>query len=319
MAGRPDYRGHAEQMKIKGVQRMARFEHDVIGDIDDVVDRAQAGLFQSGTQPRRAGADLDAAQDARRVTRAKFRFLDAHGQQLFRRLAGQVRGGDLDFGQAQRVARQRADFARDADDAVPIGPIGRDFQIINHVARRPSEVFRERLADDGVRRARSGGPRCCPAGPVPAGEQSMPWDSTAANFAGFDRDGLLRPVWPGSVWPGRIKGTLSPALKFCAPQTICRSPRPSLTRQRESLSALGCLSRVRTWATTMPSNSPPSFCIALDLQAEQGQAFGQFLGRPVQIDVLLEPVKSDLHLVRNDRGALRAAGISDLEPEFQAN
>ncbi len=79
------------------------------------------------------GPILDAAQDARRVTRAKERFLDAHGQQLFRRLARQVFGGDLDLGQAQRVARQRADFPRDADDAVPIGPVGRDFQIVNHV------------------------------------------------------------------------------------------------------------------------------------------------------------------------------------------
>src|SRR5262245_37311975 len=38
-----------------------------------------------------------------------------------------------------------------------------------------------------------------------------------------------------------------------------RSPCPSLTRQRDSLSALGCLSRVMTCPTTIPSNSPPSF------------------------------------------------------------
>src|SRR5262249_21177381 len=69
------------------------------------------------------------------------------------------------------------------------------------------------------------------------------------------------PALAGRVEPGRISATLSPAWKFCAPQTICRSPAPSFTRQRDSLSALGCFSRVITWATTTPSNSPPNFCI----------------------------------------------------------
>src|SRR5882724_8024206 len=64
----------------------------------------------------------------------------------------------------------------------------------------------------------------------------------------------------GNDAPGRMSGTLSPALKFCAPQTIWRSPVPSLTRQSESLSALGCLSRETTCATTMPSNAPEIFC-----------------------------------------------------------
>src|SRR5882672_3279522 len=56
-----------------------------------------------------------------------------------------------------------------------------------------------------------------------------------------------------------MSGTLSPGLKLWAPQTIWRSPRPSFTRQRESLSALGWLSLVMTCATTTPSNSPVSF------------------------------------------------------------
>ena len=30
-------------------------------------------------------------------------------------------------------------------------------------------------------------------------------------------------------------------------------------------------------------------------EAEHGEAFGQFLGRPVEINVLFEPVKSDFH------------------------
>src|SRR5439155_8018809 len=68
------------------------------------------------------------------------------------------------------------------------------------------------------------------------------------------------PDFAGNEKPGRMSGTLSPPLKLCAPQTICRSPLPSLTRQSESLSAFGCLSHVMTWATTTPANSPASFC-----------------------------------------------------------
>ncbi len=37
------------------------------------------------------------------------------------------------------------------------------------------------------------------------------------------------------------------------------------------------------------------FLHALDFEAEHGEPLGQFLGRPVEINVLLEPVKGDFH------------------------
>src|SRR6266436_1068331 len=86
----------------------------------------------------------------------------------------------------------------------------------------------------------------------------MPWDSTPRILPTLMVKGCS-PGFAGSEKPGRISGTLSPGLKLSAPQTIWRSPLPSLTRQSESLSALGCLSRLTTCATTMPSNSPATF------------------------------------------------------------
>ena len=50
-------------------------------------------------------------------------------------------------GQLQRIARDSADFARDADDAVQVGPVGRDFEVIDDVAAGAAEVFGKRLAD----------------------------------------------------------------------------------------------------------------------------------------------------------------------------
>ena len=38
------------------------------------------------------------------------------------------------------------------------------------------------------------------------------------------------------------------------------------------------------------------FLHALDLEAEHGQPLGQFLRRPVEINVLFEPVKGDFHI-----------------------
>jgi hypothetical protein len=65
-------RPRGEEPEIKGVQRLADFEHDEIGDIHDVVDAAQAGFFQEGAHPVRAGADFDAAHQAGVVARAQF-------------------------------------------------------------------------------------------------------------------------------------------------------------------------------------------------------------------------------------------------------
>ena len=38
---------------------------------------------------------------------------------------------------------------------------------------------------------------------------------------------------------------------------------------------------------------------ALDFEAEHGEPPGQFLGRPVEINVLFEPVKGDFHQNKN--------------------
>ena len=136
-----------QQMVIKGVQRLARFQHHVIGHIHHVADAADADLFQGALQPIRAGGDLHAANHAGRVTRAQLRIFDPHRHQLFDAAAG---FGELDLRQLQRVAGHGADLARDADDAVQVGPVRRDFQVIDHVAAGPAEILGERLADLGV-------------------------------------------------------------------------------------------------------------------------------------------------------------------------
>src|SRR5450755_2195168 len=88
----------------------------------------------------------------------------------------------------------------------------------------------------------------------------MPWLVMPNTFRSLMTNGSLSPAFNGSAKFGRMSGTLSPGLWFCAPQMMVRSPLPSLTLQTESLSEPGTGSRVRIWATTMPSNAPDIFC-----------------------------------------------------------
>ena len=88
------------------------------------------------------------------------------------------------------------------------------------------------------------------------GEHIMPWLVMPKTLRSLITNGSLSPGLSGSAKFGRISGTLSPTLWFCAPQMMARSPLPSLTLQTESLSEPGTLSLVRIWATTIPSNSP---------------------------------------------------------------
>ena len=55
-----------ELVGIEGVQRLAEFEHHVIGDVHDVVDRAQADRFELAPQPLRARPDLHVGDLERR-------------------------------------------------------------------------------------------------------------------------------------------------------------------------------------------------------------------------------------------------------------
>ena len=64
---------------IEGVQRLAEFEHDVVGRIDDVVERAHPAQFQPALEPRRRRTDLDSGHRERGVARAKIGRVDRNG------------------------------------------------------------------------------------------------------------------------------------------------------------------------------------------------------------------------------------------------
>ena len=62
-----------DEVPVERVQRLAGQQHHVVGDVDDVVDRALAGGHQARLQPRRRRADRDVLEQPRGEARAQVR------------------------------------------------------------------------------------------------------------------------------------------------------------------------------------------------------------------------------------------------------
>ena len=66
------------QIVVKTVQRLAELQHDVVGDIDDVIDRSHACRQQSPPHPFKRRTDLDVADNTGTVARAEIGVLYRH-------------------------------------------------------------------------------------------------------------------------------------------------------------------------------------------------------------------------------------------------
>ena len=86
--------------------------------------------------------------------------------------------------------------------------------------------------------------------PISSGEHIMPSDDWPRIFD------CLISKFPGRTAPGSATRTRLPASQLFAPQTMVFTPPagPTSTVQTESLSAFGCLARVRISPTTTLSN-----------------------------------------------------------------
>jgi hypothetical protein len=101
-----------EQIVVEGVQRLAPFEHDEVGDVDDVADRPHAGVQQPALHPARCQANRDVLDERRRITSAERRVVDADSNLSVDRLSGGLhpRGRQL-----ERLPGDRRHLAGHAD------------------------------------------------------------------------------------------------------------------------------------------------------------------------------------------------------------
>ena len=107
---------------VEGVQRLARQQHHVVGDVDHVADRAHSGGRQSRLEPQRRRADADVFERTQREARAQLGAVDVDADALDR-FAGRVR-----IARPRRLGERRAgdrmDLACDAVDARQSGRFG---------------------------------------------------------------------------------------------------------------------------------------------------------------------------------------------------
>ena len=113
--------------EVKGVHGLAVLQHDVVGDVHDVVDGAHAGGAQPLSHPQGGGGDLHVAHHAGGVPGAQRRVLNLHVQQLGD--AGAVGALDLGGVEGEGPVEGGGGLTGQADDAQAVGPVGGDLEL----------------------------------------------------------------------------------------------------------------------------------------------------------------------------------------------
>ncbi len=121
--------------------------------------------------------------------------------------------------------------------------------------------------------------------PSSSPEQSMPWLSVPAMVV------ISMRRSPGSTEPGKATGMRWPTAMLVAPQTMDSSAFVSTDahpRERQ-LAGVGMRAPPPAARPPRPAASRADVLDGADLHAQQGQAFGQLLGRELDIDELTQP------------------------------
>ena len=123
---------------VEGVQRLPQLEHDVVRDVDDVVDRPLAERDQALLHPLGRRRDLDALDDGRQVAAAEIRRFDLDRcTSLDCRTTRFV----VERWFAHGLAGQRCNFTGDTEDGQPVGTVRRDRELEDHVTEDVCERF----------------------------------------------------------------------------------------------------------------------------------------------------------------------------------
>ena len=108
-------------LQVERVQRLAEFQHHIIGHVDDRADAAQAAALEALSHPvRRSRARIHPAQDATAIQWARLLRASTQSRSGARQLLFGF-GGD----RLERAARNRRDLARHAEYAQAVAPVRR--------------------------------------------------------------------------------------------------------------------------------------------------------------------------------------------------
>ena len=112
---------------------VAELQHDVVGDVHQVVQRTQTHPAQPGGQPVRGGADLDAGDHPRHEAVAQVGLVDLDLDLLRGLPAGLLQ---LEQGSqvSERIAGDRGQLPRQAPGIHAVGAVATDIQVKDRVA-----------------------------------------------------------------------------------------------------------------------------------------------------------------------------------------
>ncbi len=128
---------------VEGVGRLPDLEGEVVGHVHDVVDWALPHADQAALHPLWRRLDGGIAQQRQREAWVEFRLADFDADLPGNRRAIRARFvGRL----AQRRIQQGGGFPRHAEDAVGAGEVGRQFDVVNHVAQHVLRRSPRRIA-----------------------------------------------------------------------------------------------------------------------------------------------------------------------------
>ena len=138
---------------VKCVHRLTVLKHDIVGDIDDIVDRTHAGRAESCSHPEGRGCDLNVFDDARGVARAEICRVDLYRKIIVYRIAV-ARTAHLGGVQLKFAVKGDRRLARKTDHREAVGAVGCNLEFDGGIrkAERLADIFayhrREFLAED---------------------------------------------------------------------------------------------------------------------------------------------------------------------------
>ncbi|MPM48654.1 hypothetical protein SDC9_95380 [bioreactor metagenome] len=112
--------------EVEGVHGLAVFQHDVVGDIHDVVDGADAGITQPFPHPGGGRLDFHVFHHPGGVPGTKIRILDLNVHQLRDAVAAAL---DLRGVELEGLAEGGGGLPGEADDTETVRPVGRDLKL----------------------------------------------------------------------------------------------------------------------------------------------------------------------------------------------
>ena len=207
----------ASRSQVERVHRVPQLEEHVVGDVDDVVDRADAGRGEPLGEPggRRADADVSDGGAVARASRGVL-YRDAQGLDRVGRHRAQVGVR----GHAARRVVARRDLARQPDQAQAVGPVRRDFEIDDGVV--VGDVSRRTGTGDSPDRRRPRSPPC--AGRVRA---AAALTGTSTSSRSQETRTFTAGTAPGSAGRSRRTGGCLPRRASAARAARCRRRRRS--------------------------------------------------------------------------------------------